>query len=289
MQKEDTVLTAKEPALLMQFLIQQLKNKNRDNVKSLLRNKQVWIGGRPVTQFNHAVKTGDHIIIRWARAMDLPSDRFLNIVYEDEHIIIIDKKAGVLSVSDGNEHITAYGELTEWVKKQNPANRIYIVHRLDQYTSGLLMFVKTEVIQNIFRNEWKAYITERTYAAVVEGEVKKTRGRISSFLLENKALVMISSQDPSQGKMAVTHYEVVKTNPNYSLLRVNLETGKKNQIRVHMQDIGHSVAGDRKYGAKSNPAGRLCLHATVLALKHPVTGELLRFESKVPAEFLRLF
>jgi 23S rRNA pseudouridine1911/1915/1917 synthase len=289
MQKSDTVLKVIEDGLLMPFLIQNLKDKNRDNIKSLLRNKQVWIKGKPVSQFNHSLVRGQEVVIRWARESDLPSQEHLNIVYEDDSIIIIDKKAGLLSVSDGNDHVTAHSVLTEWVRKQNPLGKVYVVHRLDQYTSGLLMFVKTEEIQNIFRNEWKAYIKDRAYAAVVEGQVSKSKGRISSYLLENEALVMISSQDPSKGKLAITHFTTIKSNLNYSLMEVHLETGKKNQIRVHMKDIGHSIAGDRKYGAKTNPTGRLCLHATVLALAHPVSGELLRFESAIPGEFLRLF
>jgi 23S rRNA pseudouridine1911/1915/1917 synthase len=289
MNKKDTTIQINEDALLMEFLVKNLKDRNRDNIKSLLRNKQIWINNKAVSQFNFPLRKGQELIIRWARESDLPASDQLNIVFEDEHIIVIDKKSGLLSVSDGNDHVTAHALLTDWVKKQNQNSKVYIVHRLDQYTSGLLMFVKTEEIQNIFRNEWKAYITERKYTAVVEGEVKKSKGRISSYLLENEALVMISSQDSSKGKHAVTHYQTLKTTRNYSLLEVQLETGKKNQIRVHMQDIGHPVAGDRKYGAKTNPVRRLCLHATVLSLLHPVTQQNLRFESKVPADFMRLF
>ncbi len=287
--KKDTILEVAEDALLMPFLISTLKGKSRDNIKSILKNKQVIVNNTPVSQFNHPLHKGDMLTIRWVRAVDMPSENHLKIVYEDEHIIIIDKKAGLLSVSDGNDHVTAYGVLTEWVQKQDPKNKIFIVHRLDQYTSGLLMFAKSEKVQNIFRNDWKKYILERTYTAIVEGIVKKSKGRISSYLMENNALVMISSQDPSKGKMAITHYEKTKNNEKYSMLEVHLETGKKNQIRVHMQDIGHSIAGDRKYGAKTNPVGRLCLHASVLALTHPVTGKELRFESAIPRDFIRLF
>jgi 23S rRNA pseudouridine1911/1915/1917 synthase len=289
MLKKDTILEVKENALLMPFLIANVKGKNRDNIKSLLRNQQIWIDGVAVSQFNYPLKAGAKIEVRWVRAVDMPSELHMKIIFEDEHLIVIDKKAGLLSVSDGTDHVTAYGVLTEWVKKQDTNNKVFIVHRLDQYTSGLLMFAKSEQVQNIFRNDWKKYIKERTYAAVVEGQVKKMSGRISSFLAENKALVMISSQDSSMGKMAITHYKTVKSNDRYTLLDVNLETGKKNQIRVHMQDIGHSVAGDRKYGAKTNPVGRLCLHAKILSFSHPVTGESIRFESPVPSDFLRLF
>ena len=289
MQKDNIILKVNEDTLLMKFLLQNLKNRNRDNIKSLLRNKQILINGIQISQFNYQLRQGEEVTVSKVRASDLPPDEFLNIVFEDEHLIVIDKKSGTLSVSDGNSHITAHGLLIEWVKKQNLANKVYIVHRLDQYTSGLLMFVKSEHVQNIFRNNWKEYIIERTYTAVVEGEIKKKEGTIRSYLSENKALVMISSQDPSTGKLAITHYKTLKFSAGFSLLEVKLETGKKNQIRVHMQDIGHPVAGDRKYGARSNPTKRLCLHATVLAMTHPVTNNVLRFESKIPPEFLRLF
>lgn len=286
--KDDTILEVSEKALLMPFLLQQLKNMNRDNVKSLLRNKQIWINGMQVSQFNHPLQQGEQVIIRWVRQEDLPPEKFMNIVFEDEHIIVIEKKAGLLSVSDGKKELTAYGLLSDWVSKQKPSGRVFIVHRLDQYTSGLLMFAKSEKVQNLFRNDWKSFILERTYIAVVEGQVKKDRGRISSYLTENKAYVMLSSQDPTRGKLAVTHYQAIKSNGRYTLMKVNLETGKKNQIRVHMQDIGHSVAGDKKYGAQTSPIGRLCLHAAVLAFRHPVTNMELRFESDVPPEFLKL-
>jgi len=286
--KNDTILMVDSDTTLMPFLIDKLKDKSRDNIKSLLRNKQIWIRGQAISQFNYKLTSGENVTIRKVRITDLPPERFLSIVYEDDHLIIIDKKSGLLSVSDGHEHETAFGLLSEWVKKENPSAKVFIVHRLDQYTSGLLLFVKNEDIQNVLRNEWKEFITERTYAAIVEGNVKKEKGTIRSFLAENKSLMMISVKDSSQGKLAITHYKKIQNSESYSLMQVNLETGKKNQIRVHMHDIGHPVAGDRKYGAHTNPIRRLCLHATVLALKHPVTGEIMRFESPVPGEFLKL-
>jgi 23S rRNA pseudouridine1911/1915/1917 synthase len=287
--KNDTILSVETETTLLPFLIDKLKDRNRDNIKSLLRNKQIWIDGRSVSQFNHPLTPGVTLTIRRLRAEDLPSEKFMRIVFEDDHIIIIDKKAGLLSVTDGHEHVTAYGLLSDWVMKDNPLSKVYIVHRLDQYTSGLLMFVKNETIQNMLRNEWKKFITERAYIAVVEGNVKREKGTIKTFLAENKALVMVSVKDSTQGKLAITHYKKLQGNTSYTLMLVNLETGKKNQIRVHMHDIGHPVAGDRKYGANTNPIGRLCLHATILTLKHPVTGEIMHFESPVPSEFMKIF
>jgi 23S rRNA pseudouridine1911/1915/1917 synthase len=289
MQKEDTILEVRENSILMQYLLQNLKNKNRDNIKSLLRNKQVWVNGQAISQFNHELHPGHQVVIKRNRAADLPPARYLTIVYEDDYLIVIDKQAGLLSVTDGNEHVTAYGILTAWVQQKKPANKIFVVHRLDQYTSGLMMFAKSEQLQNLLRNDWKSYVKERIYTAVVEGTMKKPEDQVSSYLSENKALVMRSSQNPAEGKLAITYYKTLRSNKDYSLLEVNLDTGKKNQIRVHMQDLGHSVAGDKKYGAHTDPIGRLCLHASVLAFLHPVSGKTFRFKSKIPSKFLGLF
>jgi 23S rRNA pseudouridine1911/1915/1917 synthase len=288
MLKNDITLEVNENTTLMPFLIRNLIHKNRDNIKSLLRNKQVWINGQVVSQFDHPLQKGSRVIIKPFREKDLPQSSYLRIVFEDEHLIVIDKQAGLLAVSDGKNTITAYGILTEYVKQKNTSNRIFTVHRLDRFTSGLMLFAKSETMQDLLRNNWKSYITNRTYAAVVEGSVHKSEGRISSYLSENKAQVMHSHKNPSEGKLAVTRYRVLKRYQGFSLLEVNLETGRKNQIRVHMKDIGHPVAGDLKYGAKSDPIGRVCLHATVLAFTHPATNEPLTFKSVIPPDLLKL-
>jgi len=163
------------------------------------------------------------------------------------------------------------------------------LHRLDRDTSGVMMFAKSEKIQQLLQNAWKEAVLERSYIAVVEGLVTKEEGTITSWLTESKAFIMYSSRTPNGGQKAVTHYQVLKKNKNYSLLEVKLETGRKNQIRVHMKDIGHSIIGDKKYGATKHPIGRLGLHARVLAFTHPVTGEEVRYETDIPKVFLSLF
>jgi len=288
MLKEDAFYEVREDSQLMMFLLQNLKKKSRDNIKSLLKNKQVCVNDKIISQFNHVLKPGDKITIRSRKLTDLPPEKYLKIVYEDEDLIVIEKQSGLLSVTDGTDHITASAILSQWVRQENPEDKIFVVHRLDQYTSGLMMFARNEKVQRLLRDNWKTYVTERTYAAVVEGILRKPEGTFSSYLAENKALVMRSVKDPSQGKLAITHYKTIRHNNDYSLLSINLETGKKNQIRVHMNDMGHSIAGDRKYGAKTDPIGRLCLHAHVLAFKHPVSGNMYRFESNIPAPFQNL-
>jgi 23S rRNA pseudouridine1911/1915/1917 synthase len=285
----DVPLEVKENTTLLPFLIDNLRKMSRDNVKSLLRNKQVTVNGQPVTQFNHEIRPSDKIVVTGERLTDGILIRNMKIVYEDEHIIVIDKNAGLLSMASDNEkYLTAYNILSNYVKLQRPGNKIFIVHRLDRDTSGLMMFARSEKVQSRLQKDWQNMVTARTYTALVEGEVTQTEGILKSYIFESKALMMHSTQNPDKGDLAITHFKTLKSNKDYSLLAVTLETGKKNQIRLHMQEMGHSIAGDKKYGATGNPIGRLGLHASVLAFIHPVTGKELRFESKVPAKFRRL-
>jgi 23S rRNA pseudouridine1911/1915/1917 synthase len=289
MPREDTTLEVRESAILMQFLLQQLKGKNRDNIKSLLRNRQVWVNGQIVSQFNHELLPGHQVMIKWEKTAEGLPGRDIRLVYEDGDIVVIDKQAGLLSIATGTEkEATAYSLLSTYVKSQNPGNRIFVVHRLDRDTSGLMMFAKSSSVQSLLQRSWQISISERTYVALVKGRVEKPEGTIRSYLYESKSLIMHSTADPARGELAITHYRTLKAGKEYTLLEVSLETGKKNQIRVHMKEIGHGIAGDRKYGTGDNPLGRLGLHASVLAFLHPVTGKPLRFTSKIPAAFLKL-
>jgi 23S rRNA pseudouridine1911/1915/1917 synthase len=284
--RDNTVLVAKEKCELMTFLLQNLKQKSRDNIKSLLRNKQVLVNGDAVTQFNHLLVAGSTVEVRWSRDAVKGPSRNLNIVYEDDYIIVIDKHSGLLSIATESEtHVTAYSILSSYVKKQDPSNKIFIVHRLDRDTSGVMMFARSEKVQAMLQDNWKETVTERKYSAVVEGRVEEKEGKIESYIYESKALMMHTTKDPEKGELAITHFRTIKANDDYSLLEIYLETGKKNQIRLQMKDFGHSIAGDKKYGAHGNPIGRLALHAGVLAFTHPVTKESMRFESKIPAKF----
>jgi 23S rRNA pseudouridine1911/1915/1917 synthase len=289
MQTHDLILEVKENAVLLQFLLRNLKHRSRDNIKSLLRYRQVWINGLAVSQFNYELKPGQQVVIKGNRAIGSSLNRFFHIVYEDDYLVVIDKKAGLLSISSGHEHVTAYSLLSTYLKQQDPASKIFVVHRLDRDTSGLMIFSKSEEVQALLQKTWQTSIHERTYIALVEGRVEQNKGTKRSYLSESKSFVVHSSKDPDKGELAITHFTTIKRNRSYSLLEVNLETGKKNQIRVHLQDIGHSIVGDKKYGATGNPIGRLGLHAGALAFSHPVTGESLRFTSDIPARFLRVF
>ena len=287
--REDTTLAVKEKSELMTFLLENLRQKSRDNIKSLLRNSQINVNGEVVSQFNHLLLPGDNVLIKWSRDDIKGPSRNLNIVFEDDYLIVIDKHSGLLSISSGKEtYATAYSILSSYVKKKNPAGKIFVVHRLDRDTSGVMMFAKSEKVQAMLQESWKETVTERKYMAVVEGKVEEKEGRIESYIYESKALMMHTTKDPGKGELAITRFRTLKTNADYSLLEIYLETGRKNQIRLHMKEMGHSIAGDKKYGAHGNPIGRLALHAGVLAFVHPVTKEHLRFESKIPAKFRRL-
>ena len=287
--KPDINLKVTQNTVLMKFLLENIKGKNRDNFKTLLIDGQVLVDGEVVKWFNYPLIPGQEVKISWEKTLKTKYPG-ITIIYEDQHLIVIDKDAGILSIStDKEKDHTAYSILSQHVKDQDPANKIFVVHRLDRETSGIMIFAKSEDIQSQLQENWNETILERTYVAVVEGSVPKNRGIIESYLRESKALIVYSSQNPNQGQKAVTHYSVVKRNNNYSLLEVNLETGRKNQIRVHMQLIGHSIISDKKYGSMINPIGRLGLHAKTLAFTHPITKEPMRFDSPIPKAFLKLF
>lgn len=289
-ESKPTVFTVTENALLMDFLIGKMPHKSRDNIKSLLRNRQVLVNGEPEKQFNLALSAGQTVEISSERVFSEKKFREYTIVFEDDHLIVIDKQAGLLTMGTGKEsEITAYNLLSSHVKKQNRSNKIFIVHRLDRETSGLLLFAKNEKVKKQLQENWNDAVIDRTYLAIVEGDVQQPEGTIISYLSEDKVYRMHSSQNPSKGQKAVTHYSVLKKNKGYSLLKVNLETGRKNQIRIHMQELGHSVAGDKKYGAVSNPLRRLGLHAQQLSFIHPVTQRKMEFDTSVPRVFQRLF
>ncbi|HKJ80229.1 MAG TPA: RluA family pseudouridine synthase [Prolixibacteraceae bacterium] len=280
----------KEEVGLMEFLMLQMPNKSRSKIKSLLGNKQVLVDGKSISQFNHLLVPGQKVEISKNRIKVADRIAEFSIVYEDQHIVVIDKSAGLLSISTAKEkRATAYSLLSDHVKKQDSSNKIFVVHRLDRETSGLMLFAKSEPVKRGLQDTWNDTILERTYIAVVEGELEKPEGKIVSYLFEDKMFRMHSSQNSEKGQKAVTHYSTLKKNREYSLLKVNLETGRKNQIRVHMLEIGHCIVGDKKYGAYSSPLNRLGLHAHQLSFIHPITGEKLDFVSKIPKVFLRLF
>jgi 23S rRNA pseudouridine1911/1915/1917 synthase len=287
---KEIAIKVTSPSELMKFLIEKFPEKSRTAIKSLLAHKQITVDDMITTKFDLPLKRGQMVFINKKRSEEKPRFRGLRIVHEDADLIVVEKGSGLLSMASETEKVkTAYNMLSEYVKKTDPKNLIFIVHRLDRDTSGLMMFAKSKRVQEVMQKDWNEAIIERSYIAIVEGVIEKPEGTVTSWLKENKAMVMFSSQTPDDGQKAITHYKVLKTNQLFTMLEVKLETGRKNQIRIHMKDLGFPVTGDKKYGAKLNPIGQMGLHARVLAFKHPVTGRALRFDTPIPGKFLKLF
>lgn len=210
----------------------------------------------------------------------------LNIIFEDKYIIVISKPHNLLTIgTDKEKERTLYRKVSDYVKKQHKSNKIFIVHRLDKDTSGIIVFAKTEEIKRKLQKNWDKTI--RNYVALVEGRVSKS-GTIKNWLKETKTLLTYSSNKPNDGDLAITHYKPIISNKEYSLIKINILTGRKNQIRVHMKDIGHPIVGDKKYGSKKNPIRRMCLHANYIEFIHPFTNNKIELTSNYPDIFVKL-
>ncbi len=274
---------------LLNFLMSLFNDKSRTTIKSYLAHRQVAINDMPTTRFDAPLHPGDEVKVNFKQGFSVFTHSRLRLVYEDEYIIVIDKGYGLLSMS--TERIktgTAYNILSDYVKSQNPENRLFIVHRLDRDTSGLMMFAKSKGIQEQMQHNWHNIVLERKYVAVVEGMVEEPEGIIRSYLAENSAFQVYSTNNPEEGQLAITRYKRLACNNRYSLMELDLETGRKNQIRVHMHDLGHSIIGDRKYGAHGSPLGRVALHALKLRFAHPVTRREMDFETPIPSRFVSI-
>lgn len=209
----------------------------------------------------------------------------LDIIYEDKEIIVINKPAHLLTVGTEDEkYNTLYYKVSEYVKKKHKSNKIFIVHRLDKDTSGVVLFAKTEEMKKLLQENWNDLTTKREYIAIVEGNVKSNEGRIEEYLKETKTLLTYSTKD-KDGKLAITNYKVLLRDKGVSVLNINIETGRKNQIRVAMQGLGHPIIGDKKYGSKKNLIRRLGLHAITLEITHPKTKKQMEFTASIPHEF----
>ncbi|WP_455497904.1 RluA family pseudouridine synthase [Coprobacter sp.] len=273
-------------ATLLDYLFTLFPEKSKTTVKSFLSHRQIAVNGVPTTQFDMPLHSGDEVLVNFEKGFRIFKHSRLRIIYEDEFLIIVDKGYGLLSMStDRIKEKTAYHILSDYVKADHPANRIFIIHRLDRDTSGLMMFAKSQEIQETMQRAWNDMVLDRRYVAVVEGTPDQKKGEVSSYLTENAAYEVYSTQNKEEGQYALTRYEVLKSNGRFSLVELQLATGRKNQIRVHMKDLGHSIIGDKKYGSTCNPLGRLALHASRLRFVHPVTRRDMFFETPVPAKF----
>lgn len=278
--------TVEQEQKLLPFLIQVVP-KSRNAVKGILSRGQVAVNGVPTTKHDQLLTVSDVVEILTNQAAKDDSDLMgLSIMYEDEAIIVIDKEAGVLSMAaKDKKETTAFSELSTYVRKANRGNRVFIVHRLDRDTSGVMVFAKSEEVKNQMQENWEETVQERGYVALVEGEVHKEADEITSWLKETRTFKVYSNPTDNGGQLAKTLYKRLQGNAQYSLLELKLKTGRKNQIRVHMEEIGHPVVGDKKYGASTNPIKRLGLHAVRLSLTHPTTKKQHTFISDPPNSF----
>jgi len=286
--KNNLTFNVTTKSTLLPFLLTCMSNKSRNYVKGILTRGQILVDGESCKDYAHPLLPGQQITVL-QRAPETSAKMDIPIIYEDDEVIVIDKPAGMLSISTDKEHTnTAYHIVTDYMKSKAKSGRIFIVHRLDRETSGVMLLAKNERIKYALQERWDELALRRGYIAIVEGKVSPPEGEIKSWLKQTKTLFVYSSKEKGQGKLAVTKYCTLQSTDRYSLLDISLETGRKNQIRVHMKDLEHPIVGDKKYGALTNPVGRLCLHASVLAIKHPTTGEELRFESTVPGTFMKV-
>ena len=276
---------------LLAFLLSHLSKQSRNNVKTMLKKHCVLVDGVVVTQFDYLLVPKQLVQISKepVKSKAKGKENSLDIIYEDEEFIVVNKKAGVLSIAtDKEKENTVYHQLVNYVRSQNKHNQVFVVHRLDKDTSGVLMIAKNPSIRDKLQDDWNNIVTKREYYALVKGTMPKKEDTLVNYLCETSTHIVYVDRG-KEGKKAITHYQVIKENKQYSLLKVDIETGRKNQIRVQLAFINHPVVGDEKYGEKESPIKRLGLHANILEFRHPVSGKIMHFETKIPGEFTKLF
>ena len=275
---------AKE-ALLIDFIMEKMHGISRNRAKALISNRVVLVNNAITTHPLTELVPGQVVQLDRSKHKKSFNSKELDIVFEDPYLLVIDKQPGVLSMSNNTRQQTVQTVLNRYLEKGGGRNTSHLVHRLDRDTSGLMVYAKDVQTQQSFINGWQELVTDRRYVALVEGKFEKQRGTVRSWLTEDKRFITYSSPTDNGGKYAVTHYNVLASSNGYSLVECMLETGRKNQIRVHMADLGHPLVGDAKYGSNNDSIRRLGLHAYMLCFVHPVTGKRLRFETPIPASF----
>lgn len=284
-----TFFTVKIETNLSDFLTQCFPQNSRSSIKKMMEQGRFYVNNESVTKYNTPLQVGDKVSMKKAVIKTEMSHPALSLVYEDDDIIVVNKKSGLLTVAtEKGEEETVYRILRSYIKEMDPSHKIFIVHRIDKETSGLLLFAKSEEVKLKLQANWDKGVQERQYVAVVEGNMTKKKGTIKLRLLEQKNLLVKVVDEPN-GLESVTHYTVLQSNNMYSMLSLQLETGRKHQIRAHLSAIGHPVVGDRKYGAKPSPIKRMALHAQSLVFQHPTQDKIMRFKSDMPKKFYALF
>ena len=262
---------------------------SKTKTKAILQGHGIRVDGKQVTQFDFPLKPGMKVSVSKSKKNDTFKSRYVNIVYEDRWLVVVEKKTGILSMAAGHSSLNVKSVLDDYFKRTRQKCTAHVVHRLDRDTSGLMIYAKDMQTEQLLERDWHGTVFDRRYVAVVSGEMEEDEGTIANWLKDNKAYVTFSSPVDNGGKYAVTHFHTLKRTTEHSLVEFRLETGRKNQIRVHTSDMGHPVCGDIKYGNGDDPLHRLCLHAYVLCFYHPVTGKPMEFETPIPAQFRAMF
>lgn len=278
-------LTAEAEAPLLEYLIANV-GESRNKLKATLQGRGIKVEGKTVTQFDFPLRPGMEIAVsQTKRNQQTFKSRWVKIVYEDRWLIVVEKAAGILSMAAGHSSLNVKTVLDDYFQKSRQKCRAHVVHRLDRDTSGLMVYAKDIETEQILEHNWHQIVYDRRYVALVSGELTPLEGTEASWLKDNKAYITYSSPTDNGGKYAVTHYKVLASDVEHSLVEFRLETGRKNQIRVHSADLGHPVCGDPKYGNGDDPIHRLALHAYRLHFTHPATGEPMEFDTAVPGKF----
>ena len=283
-----TYIQVEYEAPLLDYLLKNVKM-SRNKIKDTLQGRGIKVGGKTVTQFDYPLKRGMKLAISKSKRNDTFKSKWVKIVYEDRYLIVVEKMPGILSMAGAHTTLNVKTVLDEYFQKTRQKCRAHTVHRLDRDTSGLMVYAKDMETEQILEHNWHDIVFDRRYVAVVSGEMEEDRGTVANWLKDNKAYITYSSPVDNGGKYAVTHYQTLARTTEHSLVEYKLETGRKNQIRVHTADLGHPVCGDVKYGNGDNPLHRLCLHAYMLCFYHPVTREPMEFSTPIPTTFRRLF
>lgn len=274
---------------LLEFLLTHVKQ-SRTKIKATLQGRGIKVNGKTVSQFDFPLLPGMKVAVsKTKRNQQSFKSRYVKIVYEDRWLIVVEKAVGILSMAAGHSSLNVKGVLDDYFHKTRQKCTAHVVHRLDRDTSGLMVYAKDIDTEQMFEHDWHNIVYDRRYVAVLSGEMEDDEGTIANWLKDNKAYVTYSSPVDNGGKYAVSHFHVMNRTTELSLVEFKLETGRKNQIRVHAADMGHPVCGDVKYGDGNDPLHRLCLHAWLLCFTHPVTGERMEFETPVPTVFKQLF
>ena len=276
-------------APLLEYLLQAIKGQSRTKIKATLQGRGIKVDGKCVTQFDFPLHPGMKVAVSKSKRSQTFKNRFVKLVYEDRYLVVVEKEPGILSMAAGHSSLNVKSVLDDYFRKSQQRCHAHVVHRLDRDTSGLLVYAKDMETEQILEHDWHNIVYDRRYVAVVSGEMEEDGGTIANWLKDNKAYVTYSSPVDNGGKYAVTHFHTLARTTEHSLVEFKLETGRKNQIRVHAADMGHPVCGDTKYGNGDDPVHRLCLHAFLLCSYHPVTHERMEFETPIPTAFRSLF